>query len=236
MADQEQLSDLDLPRGIDIVIDRWFQLDIDARKEWFRETTRTSHSQGNRTATYASDELSRSDGTQLTATEVDGLSPVGQLISLGVTNDAKTFTNWDTEATSDSEQSTEASSCVQHTASKGENAIVRKIHQEREGRETLRQFYEKHGFRGPCARKKTRPFVGAFTFPLHKAAAKNDHRVVKLLLMAGADPAQVDSARRTARDVAMRCDRTGSHANIISELNTHPVQRLRFSKIQLHMN
>merc|ERR1719215_1270188 len=58
-------------------------------------------------------------------------------------------------------------------------------------------------------------FCGAPLLPLHLAVEEGDAETVEALLRCGADPDQ-KSAKKTARDIAERCNKAGSHDAILS--------------------
>jgi len=58
----------------------------------------------------------------------------------------------------------------------------------------------------------------SITYPLHIAAAQNNLHIVQLLLMAGADPFQLDSNGHMASQVAERKNKDGSHDMVLGTL------------------
>lgn len=62
----------------------------------------------------------------------------------------------------------------------------------------VRSFLRAYGFRGIREQRRPQRYLGTYSCPpLHDAVRKRDPRLVKLLLIAGADPFQADSSGRT---------------------------------------
>ena len=90
--------------------------------------------------------------------------------------------------------------------------------------DTVAQFLDRHGFRGVNVPKRS---ILSSTYALHKAAEMADQELVAMLLAAGADPLLMNSAGKTAADVAKKKDNCGSHADVFNLLvdartKTHP--------------
>jgi len=98
----------------------------------------------------------------------------------------------------------------------GEEVLA--IRKERNEREKLRRFLEKHGFGGICSRRICLLTGGVSTLPLHRAAASNNTEMVKLLLNARAKPSHTDGRGRKALQIAQQKDRNCSFAATIAVL------------------
>mmetsp|Transcript_116388 Transcript_116388/g.329848 ORF Transcript_116388/g.329848 Transcript_116388/m.329848 type:complete len:185 (+) Transcript_116388:48-602(+) len=70
-------------------------------------------------------------------------------------------------------------------------------------------FLKEHGYVSADAPKKT---MLKTKYPIHTAAKIGDPKLIAALIEEGADPMQKDSTRKTALEVAERCNRKGSHA------------------------
>jgi len=95
-------------------------------------------------------------------------------------------------------------------------------HQERNEREkAVAEFLKANGF---CSVNKPKLFNMGLsrTYPLHKAVEKGDDRLVAMLLLEGADPAQKNkpygSSGKTAMEVALKLNRAGSHSKVLANL------------------
>lgn len=57
-------------------------------------------------------------------------------------------------------------------------------------------------------------------YPVHMAAAAGDHKILRLLLRAGADPKQKTSKGADALEIAQYANRRGSHDQVVALLTT----------------
>jgi len=90
-----------------------------------------------------------------------------------------------------------------------------RLKEERERQEALDAFCQQHGFADVSAPRRSKGvFSATTTYPLHRAAELNDARVVGLLLKAGVDAGQKNSAGKTAAQVAQKKDQRGSHQEV----------------------
>jgi len=96
---------------------------------------------------------------------------------------------------------TQATSCIQDGAVSGHGKVE--------------AFLSKHGFGSVNAKK--RRFLRS-TYPLHIAASTGDAQTVSLLLEAGAEKDQKNSAGQTAAQVALKANRKGSHRDVLLAL------------------
>jgi len=94
-------------------------------------------------------------------------------------------------------------------------------------KERLHPFLSKNGFVGPNTPR--RRFFRT-QFPIHAAVNQNNAEVVKLLIIAGVDITKVDSAGRTAQELARReHSRHNSHAQVLALLTE--AQRRRAARM-----
>jgi hypothetical protein len=77
-------------------------------------------------------------------------------------------------------------------------------------------FLVAHNFRDVVSKTWRREME--FTFPVHVAASENNAEMVQLLLIAGADPSQLDWKGRTALQVAEVKSKRQSHKKVIEML------------------
>jgi len=90
-----------------------------------------------------------------------------------------------------------------------------RLKEERERQEALDAFCLQHGFTDVSAPRKSKGvFSATTTYPLHCAAELKDARIVGLLLKAGVDAGQKNSAGKTAAQVAQKKDKNGSHEEV----------------------
>jgi len=91
---------------------------------------------------------------------------------------------------------------------------------ERSRRQALvAQYLTENGFTQGVAGSKRRAFRRT-TYPLHAAAKAGNAAMVDLLLQEGAPLAQLNSAGKTALQVAQKLNRRGSHVEAIKVLNS----------------
>lgn len=95
--------------------------------------------------------------------------------------------------------------------------IVQWYRNYRGARARVRSFLELHGFHGVCMRSY-RTFNTRFWYPLHCAVKQSDPVMVWLLLLTGADPRQLDSAKQTPLQYALHKDKNGSHREVVAVL------------------
>lgn len=74
---------------------------------------------------------------------------------------------------------------------------------EPEDRKKVEAFLRKNEFLNVNDRKMVGGKWGVFYYPLHKAVAKDDADIVRLLLEAGADPNKKDADKKTAHDLVL---------------------------------
>mmetsp|Transcript_40240 Transcript_40240/g.86358 ORF Transcript_40240/g.86358 Transcript_40240/m.86358 type:complete len:258 (+) Transcript_40240:266-1039(+) len=86
-------------------------------------------------------------------------------------------------------------------------------HSQQQKKARLEAFLKENGFKDGVNGHK-RNFVNT-TYPLHRAAKKGDADMVALLLEHGADRTQVNSAGRTAEEVALRHNAGASHYHVL---------------------
>ncbi|CAJ1410254.1 unnamed protein product [Effrenium voratum] len=91
-----------------------------------------------------------------------------------------------------------------------------------EARKQVLPFLLQNGFQ-TVKSKKT--FLWRSCYPLHVAVKKKDIESVQLLLKAGADPQKLNHRSETARQLAERLNRSGSHQEIIDLLQGAKVRR-----------
>jgi hypothetical protein len=75
------------------------------------------------------------------------------------------------------------------------------------GYEKINQFLKKHGFQGDVNTKKS--FVFKFTYPLHVAVKEQDLKMVRLLILAGADTSMTNSSGCTPAQKAWKYHANG---------------------------
>eukprot|EP00931_Biecheleriopsis_adriatica_P065874 TRINITY_DN4032_c0_g1_i2.p1 TRINITY_DN4032_c0_g1~~TRINITY_DN4032_c0_g1_i2.p1 ORF type:complete len:230 (+),score=73.67 TRINITY_DN4032_c0_g1_i2:55-744(+) len=97
-----------------------------------------------------------------------------------------------------------------------EEASRLRLQQEERAREVT-AFLQGNGFTG-VNKAKLSMLCMTSTYPLHKAAELGDDKLLVMLLEEGADPAQQNSAGRTAAQVARKKDKKGSHSKAIAVL------------------
>jgi len=91
-----------------------------------------------------------------------------------------------------------------------------RLKEERERKEALDAWCLQHGFADISAPRRSgcAVFSAATTYPLHWAAELRDSHIVGLLLKAGVDTRQKNSAGKTAAQVAQKKDKNGSHQEV----------------------
>ena len=99
----------------------------------------------------------------------------------------------------------------------------KRSHSREQRRRQLQDFLQSHEFSDDvCAPRSTKGgcffFPKPRVYPIHVAAHLGDHEVVHLLLQAKADPRQTTSRGRTAEDIALEADRSGSHREVLDLL------------------
>jgi len=82
-----------------------------------------------------------------------------------------------------------------------------------------RMFLASHGFSNVNEKKRTVVLSSEFTYPLHVAVKGNKPEVVEALLMAGANPTQVDSKNFTPLALALQLNQNDSHLPIVAILS-----------------
>ena len=92
-------------------------------------------------------------------------------------------------------------------------------------RRQLQDFLDSHDFSDDvCSPRITQGgcflFPGPRVYPIHVAAHLGDHEIVHLLLQAKADPRQPTSRGRTAEEIALEADRSGSHREVLELLQS----------------
>lgn len=85
-------------------------------------------------------------------------------------------------------------------------------------RQKVADFLHENGFKSANARVRKNVTTRC---PLHVAAKRGSAEIVRLLLAAGADPAQRNSHGMTAKQVAEKLDRDGSHGEVLEALGAH---------------
>jgi len=86
---------------------------------------------------------------------------------------------------------------------------------EEERRVLVKSFLKDHGYSAVGAPKRT---MLKTKYPIHTAAKTGDPAIVAALLESGADPAQRNSAGKTAAQVAQQLNKNGSHNKVIRTL------------------
>lgn len=188
-------------------------LSQDGRRQYFREVAREAASNdGSKTALAASEPVSSSQGSPRFFPS--GSEPRHSDIDESSAH-SEAPTAHPTEATSQ-ELTGEGSSCAALSGRDSDpQDVLAAIRQERADREKVCCFLEQHGFGGIGARRRRLLSGGAFTLPLHRAAATNNAEAVRLLLQARASCHQTDGRGRTALQLAQQKDRRGTHAETI---------------------
>jgi len=97
---------------------------------------------------------------------------------------------------------------------------ARRLEAERLAREQERKalvlaFLKEHGYSDVGTPKRT---MLKTKYPIHTAAKTGDPKIVIALLEEGANPAQRNSAGKTAIQVAQQKNKKGSHANVLHAL------------------
>merc|ERR1712004_1419 len=87
---------------------------------------------------------------------------------------------------------------------------------EQERKALVGAFLKEHGYSDVGRPKRT---MTKTKYPIHTAAKIGDSRVVAALIEEGADPAQKNSAGRTALQVAEKLNKKGSHADAVRALS-----------------
>eukprot|EP00928_Gymnodinium_smaydae_P018572 TRINITY_DN17072_c0_g1_i2.p1 TRINITY_DN17072_c0_g1~~TRINITY_DN17072_c0_g1_i2.p1 ORF type:complete len:295 (-),score=56.92 TRINITY_DN17072_c0_g1_i2:146-1030(-) len=93
---------------------------------------------------------------------------------------------------------------------------------ELEAKAWIEQFLRRHGYASVNS-KRTRLFKSKYA--LHTAVKQNSEEVVRLLLWAGADPALRNSSGLTPRQLAEKCNTSGSHDALLDALKAHEKPR-----------
>jgi len=90
------------------------------------------------------------------------------------------------------------------------------VERRRAEKEELQAFFNKHGFVDANAPKLSSTLLGSSkTYPLHVAAEQGEERIVELLLKAGANPAQKNSSKKTASELAQKKNKDGSRSDVL---------------------
>merc|ERR1719282_2278076 len=116
------------------------------------------------------------------------------------------------------EEDVERSQRAQEEAAQA--AAARRAEAEHMAREQERKalvvaFLKEHGYSDVGAPKRT---MLKTKYPIHTAVKTGDPKIVMALLEEGANPAQKNSAGKTAAQVAQQKNRKGSHANVLRAL------------------
>merc|ERR1712032_27578 len=84
-------------------------------------------------------------------------------------------------------------------------------------------FLTEQGFRNVNDRRRSFPFCGRVTYPLHAAVSTNDTSMTEVLLWAGADAGRENSDGLTPLELAYKLNRRGSHKKMIVLLSAGSV-------------
>mmetsp|Transcript_6878 Transcript_6878/g.12140 ORF Transcript_6878/g.12140 Transcript_6878/m.12140 type:complete len:239 (+) Transcript_6878:74-790(+) len=87
--------------------------------------------------------------------------------------------------------------------------------QERYEKDRLDAFLRQHGFESVLAKRRRRLQA---MYPLHVAVTERDAEAVTILLKHRANPEQRSSRRETPLNLAMRCNKNGSHEEVLRAL------------------
>merc|ERR1712241_880111 len=90
-----------------------------------------------------------------------------------------------------------------------------RLAQEQERKTIVKAFLKEHGYSDVAVPKRK---MLKTKYPIHTAAKKGDPKIVAALLEEGANPAQKNSAGKTAIQVAQQKNKNGSHADVLRAL------------------
>ncbi|CAK9078770.1 unnamed protein product [Durusdinium trenchii] len=103
-------------------------------------------------------------------------------------------------------------------AAESERKLAEKAEQEAAARKNdVMAWLKKQGFTGVNNPKKS---LFSTTYPLHKAAESGNAKIVGGLLEQGANPAQKNSAGKTALEVVMKKKKADSHKEVLALLSS----------------
>lgn len=103
-------------------------------------------------------------------------------------------------------------------AAESERKLAEKAEQEAAARKNdVMAWLKKQGFTGVNNPKKS---LFSSTYPLHKAAEAGNAKIVGGLLEQGANPAQKNSAGKTAQEVVMKKKKADSHKEVLALLSS----------------
>mmetsp|Transcript_82702 Transcript_82702/g.192151 ORF Transcript_82702/g.192151 Transcript_82702/m.192151 type:complete len:221 (-) Transcript_82702:237-899(-) len=106
---------------------------------------------------------------------------------------------------------------LEHEEQARREEMERQQKEVKQRRETLAQFYARHGFTGINEPRRSGCAVlrSATTYPLHCAVELGDERIVSMLLKEGASTLQKDSSGKTAAQVAQKKNKGSSHEGVL---------------------